>query len=161
VIFSALLVQGAPPPETFSAQLSGFNEVPANSTTGEATFDMTLGTTNTFTLTFKGLSANLAVAHIHFGQTNVSGGVMIFLCGGGGQPACPAATSGTITGTIVAANVVGPTGQGVTAGDLATALEIVRDGDGYANMHTANFPGGEIRGQLRRGHDHGRGEEHE
>jgi len=76
---------------------------------------------------------------------------MIFLCGGGGQPDCPAVTSGTITGTITAANVTGPTTQGIDIGDLDSALKAVRAGLAYANMHTTNFAGGEIRGQVRRG----------
>jgi hypothetical protein len=46
---------------------------------------------------------------------------------------------------------VGPTAQGINPGDLDSALEAVRAGLSYANMHTANFPGGEIRGQVRRG----------
>jgi hypothetical protein len=137
--------------ELFSADLAGENEVPPINTAGSATFDMAIGNTITFSLTFSGLSSNLLVAHLHFAPTKVAGGVMIFLCGGGGQPACPSATSGTITGTITAANVVGPTTQGITAGDLDSALEAVREGLAYANMHTANFPGGEIRGQVHRG----------
>ena len=76
---------------------------------------------------------------------------MIFLCAGGSQPACPAATSGTISGTIMAANVTGPTSQGIAAGDLTSALEAVREGNAYANMHSQMFPLGEIRGQVRRG----------
>jgi hypothetical protein len=62
------------------------------------------------------------VAHLHFAPSKVAGGVMIFLCGGGGQPACPAATEGTITGTITAANVTGPSVQGIVPGDLDSAL---------------------------------------
>ena len=142
--------------EVFSAQLLGDNEVPPINSTGTASFQMEVGSTITFTLTYSGLSGAPAVAHLHFAQPDVAGGVMIFLCGGGGQPACPATTSGTITGTITAANVVGPTAQGITAGDLTSALEAVRDGSAYANMHTANFPSGEIRGQVRRGKGHGR-----
>jgi hypothetical protein len=142
--------------ESFSALLVGDNEVPPINSTGTASFQMEVGTTITFTLTFSGLSAPPAVAHLHFAQPNVAGGVMIFLCGGGGQPACPASTSGTITGTITATNVTGPTAQGVAAGDLTSALEAVRDGNAYANMHTANFPAGEIRGQVRRGKGHAR-----
>jgi len=69
---------------------------------------------------------------------------MIFLCGGGRQPACPAATSGTISGTTMAANVTGPTSQGIAAGDLTSALEAVREGNAYANMHSPMFPLGEI-----------------
>jgi hypothetical protein len=137
--------------ELFSADLSGENEVPPINTAGSATFHMAIGSSITFSLSFSGLSSPLAVAHLHFAPTKVAGGVMIFLCGGGGQPACPAATSGTITGTITAANVVGPSTQGIIAGDLDSALEAVRTGFAYANMHTGNFAGGEIRGQVRRG----------
>ena len=138
--------------EPFSASLSGAQEVPPINTSGTAAFQMTIQPgTITFSLTFSDLSSPLAVAHLHFAPSKVAGGVMIFLCGGGGQPACPAATSGTITGTITAANVTGPTAQGISPGDLDSALEAVRDGLSYANMHTTNFGGGEIRGQVRRG----------
>jgi hypothetical protein len=109
----------------------------------------------TFSLAFDNLSSSLAVAHLHFAPSKVNGGVMIFLCGGGGQPDCPATTSGSITGTITAANVTGPAAQGIAAGDLDSALEAVRAGLSYANMHTANFGSGEIRGQVRRGAGHG------
>ncbi|MBZ5606723.1 MAG: CHRD domain-containing protein [Acidobacteriia bacterium] len=138
--------------DSFSAELSGANEVPPINSAGTATFQMTLGTPINFTMKFSGLSSNLTLSHIHFGQPGVAGGVMIFLCGGGGQPACPVATSGTITGTITAANVTGPTAQGIAAADLNSALEVIKDGEGYVNMHTTIFGGGEIRGQLRRGH---------
>jgi CHRD domain len=138
--------------ELFSANLVGENEVPPINTAGSAEFHMQNVDSNiTFSLSFSDLSSPLAVAHLHFAPTKVSGGVMIFLCGGGGQPACPAATSGTITGTITAANVTGPAAQGIAAGDLDSALEAVRADLAYANMHTANFGGGEIRGQVHPG----------
>jgi hypothetical protein len=145
--------------EHFSARLAGENEVPPINSDGSADFRMDVGSTITFSLHFSGLSSNLAASHLHFAPSKVAGGVMIWLCGGGNQPACPAATSGTITGTITAANVTGPTSQGITAGDLDSALEAVRDGLSYANMHTTNFAGGEIRGQVRRGRGHGAGSE--
>ena len=138
--------------ERFSANLVGANEVPSINTAGSGEFRMQIvGSDINFSLSFSDLSSALTVAHLHFASTKVSGGVMICLCGGGGQPDCPAATSGTITGTITAANVTGPTTQGIDVGDLDSALEAVREGLAYANMHTANFPGGEIRGQVRRG----------
>src|SRR5215468_1406882 len=108
-----------------------------------------------FSLNFSDLSSPLSVAHLHFAPSKVAGGVMIFLCGGGGQPACPAAKSGTVTGTITAANVTGPTAQGIAAGDLTAALEAVREGLGYVNVHSTNFPAGEIRGQIHRGRGDG------
>jgi hypothetical protein len=140
--------------ERFFATLSGAQEVPPINTAGAGDFQMTIQPGMiTFSLTFSGLSSNLAVAHLHFAPGSVAGGVMIFLCGGGAQPACPAATSGTITGTITAANVTGPASQGILPGDLDSALEAVRDSQSYANMHTVNFGGGEIRGQV--GHSKG------
>ena len=140
--------------ERFSASLAGGNEVPPINSAGTAAFDMTIRDTITFSLTFSGLSSPLIFSHLHFAPSKVAGGVMIFLCGGGNQPACPAATSGTITGTITAANVTGPTGQGINPGDLNSALEAVRSDLSYANMHTTMFPGGEIRGNVQRGSGH-------
>lgn len=136
---------------TLRAELRGLNEVPP--TTSRATGSLRAmldeeAQTITFQLDFQGLTGNPAAAHIHFGPTKVNGGVMVFFCGGGGQAACPASTSGTVTGTITAANVVGPTAQGVTAGDFADVVRAIRTGNSYANMHTANFPAGEIRGRV-------------
>jgi hypothetical protein len=127
--------------ERFSASLGGENEVPPINSAGTGAFEMTIQDTITFSLTFSGLSSPLTVAHLHFAPSKVAGGVMIFLCGGGGQPACSAATEGTITGTITAANVTGPSGQGIAPADLDSALEAVRNDLAYANMHTTNFPG--------------------
>jgi hypothetical protein len=142
--------------ERFSTNLNGANEVPSINTAGTGAFGMAIQQgVITFELTFSDLSSNLTVAHLHFADSKVAGGVMIFLCGGGGQPDCPAATSGTITGTITAANVTGPTTQGIAVGDLDSALEAVRAGLSYANMHTVNFAAGEIRGQVQRGSGHG------
>src|SRR5262249_60439298 len=87
------------------------------------------------------------VAHIPFGQSRVSGGVMAFFCGGGGKPACPAAGV-PVTGTIVAADVVGPTAQGINAGQFAEVVRAMRAGNSYANVQTSTFPNGEIRGHV-------------
>jgi hypothetical protein len=135
---------------TWTANLIGYNEVPALNSKGRATLNLALDKgTLTFKLEYSGLSGNPAAAHVHIGQVGVSGGVSFFFCGGGGKPACPASTSGTINGTVVAADVIGPTAQGFSAGDLDSVIAAIQHGLGYANMHTANFPAGEIRGQLR------------
>jgi hypothetical protein len=132
------------------ARLSGLNEVPSIITDASGEFEATIHNDQiTFELKFHDLSANLAASHIHIGQTGANGGVSAFLCGGGGQPACPAATSGTITGTITAANVVGPLGQGVAAGEFDKLIRAIRAGVTYVNAHNARFPGGEMRGQLK------------
>ena len=53
-----------------------------------------------------------------------------------------------MTGTITAAQVLAVPAQGVTAGDFAGLVRIIRSGDAYANVHTTAHPGGEIRGQV-------------
>jgi hypothetical protein len=136
---------------TFSTRLNGYNETPSLNTDGRGTFKLTISDTTdiTFVLTYQDLTTSPTVSHIHLGQARTSGGVMIWLCGGGGQPDCPTTTSGTLRGSITPANVTGPAGQGIAAGDLTSALRAIRAGAAYANLHTTRFGGGEIRGQLR------------
>lgn len=143
----------------FRARLTGFQETPAISTPGHGTFRVSLSddeSTITFELTYadlKGVDAGGAptMAHVHLGQRGVAGGVAVFLCGGGGRPACPKQPA-TVTGTITAADVVGPTGQGIDPGGLADLIHAARAGVTYANVHSTRFPTGEIRGRIR-GHD--------
>lgn len=136
---------------TLRATLRGLNEVPPIATAATATLRATLdenAQTITFTLDFRDLTANPGAAHIHFGPPGVNGGVMVFFCGGGGKPACPAATAGTVTGTITAADVVGPAAQGIAVGDFASVVRAIRTGNSYANMHNDRFPSGELRGRV-------------
>lgn len=135
------------------ASLTGFQETPPNLTDATGTFTATVqGTSLTYRLTYSGLSAPVIAAHIHFGQTGVAGGISIFLCGTAaspgpaGTPTCPQA--GTVSRTVTAADVIGPTGQGVAAGDFAGVLRFIQAGEAYANVHTTAHPGGEIRGQI-------------
>ena len=136
----------------FRAALVGTQEVPAIFAAGSAIFEARVLDNDTrieFQLTYENLTAPPLVAHVHFGQRGVAGGVSFFLCGGGGKPACPATPSGTITGTVVAADVVGPADQGIAPGNFAAILQMMRAGVTYPNMHTPLHPNGEIRGQLR------------
>jgi hypothetical protein len=54
-----------------------------------------------------------------------------------------------VTGTISASDVLAIPGQGLAAGDLASMVRAIRAGFAYVNVHTTNFPSGEIRGQIR------------
>jgi len=145
---------------TFKATLTGYEEVPAISSPGTGEFRAKLtsdGTAIEYTLTYSGLQ-NAVAAHIHLGQKGVNGGVSAFLCSGGGKPACPA-SAGTVTGTITATHVIGPTGQGIALGEFDELVAAMVAGATYANVHTSDgvappntgpgdFPGGEIRGQV-------------
>ncbi len=140
---------------TFRTRLTGFGEVPPKLVDGSGTFSGTLspdGQSLSWTLTWTGLTGPALVAHIHFGQPQNIGTPVVFFCGGP-KPACPdgANHSGMLTGTFTAADVVAVPSQNVTAGDFAGFVMILRAHLGYANIHTANFPAGEIRGQVRVG----------
>jgi len=161
LVLTAFAARGDGDANRFHATLLGVEETPAIFAPGHAFFTAQILDDDTrieFSLTYEDLTAPPLAAHVHFGQRGVAGGVSYFLCGGGGKPACPASTSGAISGTVVAADVVGPTAQGIAAGDLAAIIQMMRAGFSYANMHTPLHPAGEIRGQLRpaRGHEHGR-----
>ena len=85
-------------------------------------------------------------AHVHFGNRSIAGGISAFLCGGGSKPRCP--QFGTVTGTITAADVIGPATQGIEAGAIAELIRAMRAGETYANVHSTKFPAGEIRAQI-------------
>jgi hypothetical protein len=151
VLFIAAFATRADQGTRLQADLVGTQEVPAIFTAGNGEFTARVLDNDTrieFTLTYENLSGPPLVAHVHFGQRDVSGGVSFFFCGGGGKPPCPASPSGTVTGTVTAADVLGPVAQGIAPGNLAAILEMIRAGFGYANMHTARWPAGEIRGQI-------------
>jgi len=136
--------------QRLSASLSGYEETPALSVEGTGTFSAKLsadGASLDYRLEYSGLTGDAAAAHIHLGQEGVAGGVIAFLCGGGGQADCPGA-AGTVTGTITADNVVGPAAQGIEAGEFDELVAALEVGATYANVHTAAFPAGEIRGQI-------------
>ena len=131
------------------ARLDGYQEVPTLSTTGTGTLTATIddgAMVISYELRYEGLESATTGAHLHLGRRAVNGGVIAFLCGGG-KPACPPA--GTVSGTIVPADVVGPAEQGIAPGAFAELVRAIRHGAVYANVHTTGRPGGEIRGQLR------------
>lgn len=98
-------------------------------------------------------------SHLHFGQKHTTGGINVWLCQSTDNPAPPAVAaatpvcpspSGTVGGTIRAAQVIALAAQGFPAGEdgFDALVEVLRRGVIYANVHTDRFPGGEIRGQV-------------
>ena len=145
----------------FSAKLFGANEVPARTTdaVGKALFRLSAdGTELSYKLIVDDIN-NVVASHIHIGLEGVNGPVVLFLAGplaAGGGP-----SSGILSqGTATAANLVGP----LAGQSLSVLVESMRNGGAYVNVHTndgvdpqntgaGDFPGGEIRGQIR---THGR-----
>jgi hypothetical protein len=142
--------------DTWTAQLSGANELPARDTAARGTAVVQLSPDGT-ELTYRLIVANIdnvVASHIHVGTADVNGPVVAFLFGNVG-PAGGTSNGVIATGTITADDLIGPlSGQSLQA--LVAAIEA--DG-AYVNVHTndgvdpintgaGDFPGGEIRGQL-------------
>ena len=142
--------------ETVHVNLKSFEEVPAVSSAASGRFrafiDDAAGTLQ-YELSYSGLEGNVLMSHIHFGQLSVNGGISVWLCQTdsfldptGLAPTCP--QSGTVTGLLTQANVVGPAGQGIAPAQFAEIVAAIRAGAAYVNVHSSTFPGGEIRGQF-------------
>ena len=139
-------------------QLTGLKEVPVISTTGHGEFHARISKDESeiaWELSYADLEGTITQSHIHFGPPNNTGGISVFLCANNppimnappGTQSCPV-PSGTISGVIVAANVIGPTGQGIEAGALDELVAAIRDGKTYVNIHSSLWPAGEIRSQI-------------
>jgi len=153
-------------PNHFQARLQGFQENPSISTTGTGHVDLRINDENEtieFEVSYDNLEGTgttpfvtngvVLASHIHVSARGVNGGVSAFFCGGGGKPPCPT-PSGTVTGVITPADIVGPAGQGINPGEPTAFDELVRAiraGFAYANVHSTRWPSGEIRGQLKPG----------
>jgi hypothetical protein len=136
--------------QEFRASLNGYLEVPSISTTARGSFFAEVrGSTIRYRLTYRDLGTNSTAAHIHFARPDVTGDVSAFLCGGGDKPVCPL-RAGTVRGVIDAADVVGPADRGIAPGEFAELVRAMRNGATYVNVHSQTYPGGEIRGNIRR-----------
>jgi hypothetical protein len=150
------LVPSALAGDNFVAPLSGDQEVPARDTkaVGVATFKLSAdGTALRYKINVANLD-NVVAAHIHCGPVGVNGpvGVTLFM----GAPASGGVNGTLAEGTITDADAT----NGCSWDDLAEVLAAIESGDTYVNVHTndgvpptntgpGDFPGGEIRGQLR------------
>ena len=109
-----------------SAKLSGATQVPPNSSSGSGTAAIKLdGDILSWVITYSGLTGPVTGAHFHGpAPANANAGVIVPFAGSLGSP---------ISGS-----------QKLTAPQIAQ----LRSGLWYVNLHTAAFPGGEIRGQV-------------
>src|SRR6185436_15541541 len=140
-----------------SETLTGYEETAsAVSTTGNGTFNARIsndGTRIDWELSYSDLEGAVQQAHIHFGQSGVTGPISVFLCtnlgnGPAGTQPCPAPPA-TISGTIVAADVTNLANErGISAGEFDELLDAIRAGVTYVNVHSTRWPGGEIRSQI-------------
>jgi len=140
----------------WSKHLTGAEEVPARATRAQGQVILHVAPDEQ-SIDYKLIATNIdnvVQAHIHVGPAGANGPIVAFLYGlvppGGGRQ-----TGVLATGTITAANLVGP----LAGQPLSALLTELRSGNAYANVHTndglgdpntgpGDFPGGEIRAQL-------------
>jgi len=143
--------------DTFFVELISTEEVPAVSSGALGTATITVddeANTIQYELVYTAMTGEVRQAHIHFGQRSVNGGISVFLCQtaanpdpSNNAPTCTAPPA-RLTGTLRAANIIGPGGQGIAASEMAELINAIRSGLAYVNVHTSVFGGGEIRGQF-------------
>jgi hypothetical protein len=134
IILSAMMFSiTAAAQQKFSVYLNGRQEVPANNSSGSGTCFVTLNAPETqisVQCRYRNLSSNVTGAHIHDnGPVGVNGPIRFDFSFTGGT-----------TGTI------GPLTFNTTPAQVAD----MRANKWYVNIHTSNFPNGEIRGQVKR-----------
>jgi hypothetical protein len=144
-------------PTTFTANLTQALEIPPTGSTATGSATITLdpaANTLRVQVTFSGLTSNTVMAHIHcclaslFANANVGVATTV--------PAFPGFPLGVTSGTydhvldLTSASSYNPafvTLQGGTVANAEAALiNGIQNGETYLNIHTVNFPSGEIRG---------------
>ena len=112
--------------KTFAATLTGAQETPPNASSATGTSTLVYNPNTrviTATTTYSGLSSGVTAGHIHVGAPGVAGPPVV--------PFTTLASPITVSATLTAAQ----------AADLNA-------GNYYVNIHSTNFPDGEIRGQY-------------
>src|SRR5918994_750660 len=158
LVFAFLMLSGVAKADqlVFTATLTGAQEVPPTGSPGVGSALVTIDTvTNLMTVnvSFAGLLSPTTIAHIH-------------CCAGVGGIAIPATTVpsfpgfpvGVTTGTylqtfnLTLASSYNPAFITANGGTVASAqaafITGLLNGEAYFNIHTMQFPNGEIRGQL-------------
>jgi hypothetical protein len=110
---------------TFKADLKSSDEVPPNDSAGKGTAEVTVDTDANkvnWKVTQEGLTGDPTAAHIH-------------------GPAKAGENAGPVVD--LSANIM----EG-SADITPEQIQMLRDGNAYVNIHTAQYPDGEIRGQL-------------
>jgi CHRD domain len=127
--------------QKFSAKLSGKDEVPSNESPSPGfAWVKVIGDKISYEVNATDMD-KVNAAHIHLGAPGENGPVVLTLFKGGPTEQ----VNGTVgEANVSASNFEGPM-KGKQVSDLVTAMN---NGTTYVNVHTTDFPNGEIRGEL-------------
>ena len=134
------------PQEKYAADLRSSNEVPANSSAAVGRVVLLVsrdGSYAEYSVEQSGLSGGIRGGHFHRAAAGVNGSIVLSFFfnadGTGNNSPVPGTTDLELNKAI---------GRTITKAQLDPIIADLRAGNLYANIHTPNFPGGEIRGQL-------------
>ncbi len=134
------------PKEQYVVQLTGAKERPnPNGSTATATATVTVADANTinFTITTPGIN-EVTAGHFHAADETAAGPVIYGFIAN-------ATPSATITGTLYTGTILRTSTFNTNAGfNFDSLLTRMRAGTAYLNIHSKTFPGGEIRGQVKK-----------
>lgn len=143
------IARSRPRPRRFAVHLSGAQEVPAVETRagGRAVFQLSPdGSELTYRLNVFNIEG-ITQAHIHAGAAGANGPVVAWL-----YPSAPPAQPipGRFSGVLASGSIRAENLVGLLAGQpLDSLVQLMHEEGVYVNVHTAVFPAGEIRGQVR------------
>jgi hypothetical protein len=131
--------KGSDDVEIFQADLAGSNENPPRATAATGTSQITVdGDRVFFVVEVHDINA-VSLSHIHIGPPTANGPVRVNFFTG--------PTTGPLSGILAQGSF---TAADVISISYDQLLSEIRAGNAYVNVHSPTFPGGEIRGQLRR-----------
>jgi CHRD domain len=130
--------------QKFTAKMTGSEEVPPKNTkaTGTAEFNLSPdGKTLSFKVTVNNINS-VTMAHIHSGKKGVNGPIVVTLF-------YSAPPTGPINGVLSQAKATATNLEGPLKGkQISDLVNLIKNGQTYANVHTTQNPKGEIRGQI-------------
>lgn len=128
--------------------MTGQEEVPVRDTRAQGQTNFAVSQDGT-SISYKLIVANIenvTQSHIHLGPAGSNGPVVAWL-----YPSAPPArlipgrSQGALNeGVLTASSLVGP----LAGQPLSALIDAMRAGNTYVNVHTSQFPPGEIRGQI-------------
>ena len=133
---------------TFSATLSGKDEVPPTKSIANGTAKFLVNENDSqisYWVNLTGLK-KIIQAHIHNGTSGQNGDVLVNLSNSKSAKN-PDNPEIQLTGTIAKDDLQGP----LKGRELSDLLIVMRNGQAYVNAHTEIYPKGAIRGQIMSG----------
>jgi len=133
--------------QSFTAKLSGSNEVPPVTTSGSgsAVFHLSSdGKSLDYQLNLTNMNSVMGV-HIHSGKQGVNGPVIAGLF----NPSMSGPPTGAVNGLLKKRTLTSSDLSGSLAGkQISDLVNMIKSGGAYVNVHTSKNQNGEIRGQI-------------